>query len=147
MLALNEHGKTVGGYTPHNWEGENVFKGDEFKTSFLFSLDLHCKMPFTGDKSIYCSPTEGPTFGGDKYFFQLLHHYDLKIGDKCNIQASSEMHYPHAYGAGQSKAGVKKLTCEDLVGVERGKGFKIVEYEVFRLTQNEREVIMIDETK
>ena len=132
---LNEHGKTLGGYTPHSWGGENVFKNDEFKSSFLFSMDSMCKMPFIGDKSIYCSPSHGPVFGGDKYFLQLLHHYDLKIGDSCDSKESSEMHYPHAYGEGQWRGGAKKVGANELVGTERGKGFKVVEYEVFHVKQ------------
>lgn len=114
----------MAGFTPLTWFGENIFKNDETNQSFLLSLDEKIKMILNNKtKAIYCSQSCGPTFGGESHMFQLINHYDLQIGDKCNVNNTSCFNFPRSYQFYQRSADI-----EVMAGTAKGKKFKIVDY-------------------
>ena len=86
VLVRTEFGKTIGGFTPYEWNTSGNWVNDSGRKSFLFSLDEKEKyVPQSGDYLIGCNSSYGPTFGGG---------HDLCICDACNTSNSSYASFP-----------------------------------------------------
>ena len=84
-IVESTDGKIFGGYTKESWSG-NSFKSDT--KAFIFSLDKKLRAELLQRSySIYCSPSDGPSFGGG---------YDLYICSGC-LNSRNSYSIPHSY--------------------------------------------------
>lgn len=96
----------------------------------MLSFDEKIKLSLLNrSKAIYCSQVLGPTFGGDTNYLSFFSSYDLLIGDKCSTNASSYYDFPKSYQFHH-----RSTDTFNIFGVEKGKKFKILEYEVFKIS-------------
>ena len=65
----------------------------------------------------------GPTFGGDTNYLKIFNSYDLLIGDKCHINATSYYDFPKSY-----QFASRSTDPSHIFGVDKGKKFKIFDY-------------------
>ena len=112
-----------------SWFGDG-FKPDESYQSFLLGVNSRVKMNVTNPyKATYCSPKLGPTFGGESKILNFMTSYDFSISDSCNINKNSSFCFPKSYRFKE-----RPVEIEELCGMKDGGNFRIVEYEVFKVT-------------
>lgn len=83
-------------------------------------------------KAVYCSSKMGPTFGGESSLFGLKTSFDFSISDSCNSNENSSFFFPKSYRFKE-----RPVEIEELCGIEKGGNFRIVEYEVYKVTYEE----------
>ena len=126
-LVKTQFGNIVAGFTHYPWNSvKNGYVSKKDRRAFLVSLDLKAKMlpEMKGDRLIYCQEDYGPTFGCG----------DLTISDRCNKNKNSFSNFPTTYRREGQKCQKNQDSLRAFVGVTKGNEFKVVEYEVFKVT-------------
>lgn len=125
--------KIFGAFTAASWDSSDSWKKDP--SAFIFSVDLQQKYPVStvsAGYAIFCSPSYGPTFGGDNVF-------DLFVSDHSNGNSLSSLgsHPPYnlpKYSTGYNGAtpragGTISISNTSLIDGE--KYFQTSEVEVY----------------
>ena len=123
VIARTNFGKTIAGFTRHKWDSTSKWVKGEAKGTFLLQVDLMRKMVHQNGVVISCFAGNGPVFG-----------YDFQIKDNCNTVKNCAG-FPSSYNVeGPNKYSQCKETYRAFTGAAGYRNFRIVEYEVFRVT-------------
>jgi len=117
IIIKTETGLKFGGYTNATWEGNGIYKSD--KSAFIYSLNNNKAYDIKPNcNAIFCSPFNGPCFCGKNEATLLIYDNSNMYGGICsNVENSNYKGYNSDYE------------------INNGKNqFKIVDYEVFKVT-------------
>ena len=85
-------------------------------------------LPQKNEHLIYCDSEWGPVFGDG---------HDLKISDSCHLNQKSWANFPSTYNRTSNPYNISQKNIQEFSGVVEGKNFKVEEYEVFRVLEDE----------
>lgn len=121
-IVRTEFGKTIFAYAAQKWNPSGAYINDTTGRSCIVLLDIKKKLNLTvPTNSIYGNSSHGPTFGS----------HDLYIANSCNANQNSHCNPPKAYNNGFEN---NQIAFTTMIGCPSGINFRVVEYEVYKLT-------------